>query len=194
VLPHLGDRCGLVWCVAGAESEALLAMPEADFLAGARRRFGGELGDFVKVGKRTAYPLRLVRADRDVHERLVILGNAAHAIHPIGAQGFNLGLRDVAVLAEVMAGRAAGDPGNASVTGAYGAWRRPDHDSTIAWSDGMARLFANPSPAAALVRSAGLFAHALVPALRRRLTSSAMGYRGRVPALALGQPLERAGP
>jgi 2-octaprenyl-6-methoxyphenol hydroxylase len=190
VLPHVGDRCGMVWSVASTDAERLLAMPENEFLDAARSRFGGELGAFVKMGARSAYPLKLVRAEQDVHERLVILGNAAHAIHPIGAQGLNLGLRDVAVLAEVLAGAAGGDPGSQRLLRGYSDWRRPDHASTIAWSDGMARLFANPSPAAALLRSAGMVAHALVPALRRRLTSSAMGYRGRVPRLAIGQPLQ----
>ena len=194
VLPHVNDRCGLVWSVAGSESERLLAMPGEEFLAEARQRFGSELGDFVRLGARSAYPLKLVRAKQDVHERLVILGNAAHAIHPIGAQGFNLGLRDVAVLAEVLSGIAGQDPGSEAALRAYSDWRRPDHDTTIAWSDGMARLFANPSPAAALLRSAGLFAHALIPGLRRRLTSSAMGYRGRVPRLAHGQPLQGTKP
>ena len=101
---------------------------------------------------------------------------------------------DVAVLAEVLAGRAGQDPGSSEALAAYSEWRRPDHEDTIAWSDGMARLFANPSPAAALIRSAGLFAHALVPGLRRRLTSSAMGYRGRVPSLALGKSLAEVEP
>jgi 2-octaprenyl-6-methoxyphenol hydroxylase len=189
VLPHVGNRCGLVWSVASDAVEEVLAMPEAEFLAAARDRFTGELGDFVRAGARASYPLKLVRAERDTHPRLVILGNAAHAIHPIGAQGFNLGLRDVAVLAEVLARPDLGDPGGEAVLNAYSSWRRPDHDSTIAWSDGMARLFANPAPLAAVLRSAGLLAHALVPPLRRQLASGAMGYRGRIPRLALGRPL-----
>jgi 2-octaprenyl-6-methoxyphenol hydroxylase len=190
VLPHVGDRCGLVWSAGNADVDGILALPDDEFLTAARRRFTGELGDFVKAGKRTTHRLRLVRARRDTYPRLVILGNAAHAIHPIGAQGFNLGLRDVAVLAEVLAGQGRGDPGDEAVLRAYSAWRRPDHDSTIAWSDGMARLFANTSPVAAALRSAGLVTHALIPALRRRLASGAMGYRGRVPRLARGVPLE----
>ncbi len=98
------------------------------------------------------------------------------------------------MLAEVLAARRRGDPGDATVLRSYSAWRRPDHDSTIAWSDGMARLFANTSPVAAALRSAGLVAHALMPSLRRRLASAAMGYRGRVPRLAQGVPLEGLAP
>jgi 2-octaprenyl-6-methoxyphenol hydroxylase len=193
VLPHVGGRCGLVWSVATAEAPSLLEMPEAEFLAAAQDRFGNELGAFTRLGRRSGYPLKLVRARRDIHQRTVILGNAAHAIHPVGAQGFNLGLRDVAVLAELLAeaeptgGKV--DPGTQGLLQAYSQWRKPDQDSTISWSDGITRLFANPTPAAAVLRSAGLFAHALIPPLRRRLASGAMGYRGRVPKLALGEPL-----
>ena len=189
VLPHVGGRCGLVWSVASDDAAALLAMPEAEFLAAAHERFGDELGAFRRMGKRSGYPLRLVRAKKDIDQRTVILGNAAHAIHPVGAQGFNLGLRDVAVLAEILGDAKGCDPGDPALLSAYSDWRKPDQDSTVFFSDGMTRLFANPAPAAAALRSAGIFAHALLPVLRRRLASSAMGYRGRVPKLALGEPL-----
>lgn len=193
VLPHAGDRCGLVWSVESAQAERLLELPEEDFIHQAQARFGNELGEFRKIGRRSAYPLKLVRAEQDVAPRTIVLGNAAHTIHPVGAQGFNLGLRDVAVLAELLAGNAGADPGLGSILKAYSDWRRPDQDSTVAWSDGMTRLFANASPVAGFVRTAGLFAHALIPPMRRRLASSAMGYRGRVPKLALGERLSRAG-
>ncbi len=189
VLPHAGDRCGLVWSVAAAEAERLLALTDPEFLAAARERFGDHLGAFVRVGQRSSYPLKLVRAERDTDQRVVILGNAAHAIHPVGAQGFNLGCRDVAVLAELLAARTGGDPGDPEMLREYSAWRRPDHDTTIGLSDGLTRLFANNSPLASAVRSLGLVAHALSPALRRRLAAGAMGYRGRIPRLAQGLPL-----
>lgn len=189
VLPHGGGRCGLVWSVASGDADRLMKMPEAEFLAAARRRFGGALGEFVRMGKRSSYGLKLVRAKQDIRPRVVILGNAAHTIHPVGAQGFNLGLRDVAVIAEVLADAAAMDPGAEPLLRAYSDWRRGDQDSTVAWSDGMVRLFANPAPAAAALRTAGLFMHALIPPLRRRLAANAMGYRGRVPKLAMGESL-----
>jgi 2-octaprenyl-6-methoxyphenol hydroxylase len=189
ILPHTGDRCGLVWSAASDEAERLLGLPEADFLAAARSRFGSDLGDFLRLGTRSAYPLKLVRAQRDSDERVVILGNAAHAIHPVGAQGFNLGCRDIAVLAELLAASSVSDPGESRILAEYSTWRRPDHDGTIALSDGMARLFSNPSPAASLLRSFGLVAHALAPSLRRRMAAGAMGYRGRVPRLAQGLDL-----
>lgn len=191
VLPHTGDRCGLVWSVASADTERLLGLPEQDFMREAQDRFGLELGEFRKIGRRSAYPLKLVRAERDIATRTVVLGNAAHTIHPVGAQGFNLGLRDVAVLAELLAANDGADPGLDLMLAAYSDWRRADQDSTVAWSDGMARLFANTSPVAGILRTAGLFAHALLPPMRRRLASRAMGYRGRVPRLALGERLSR---
>lgn len=189
VLPHIGKRCGLVWSVRNDEVEALLELDDADFLARAEKRFGTALGAFLKAGRRSAYPLRLVQAQTDVGERLIILGNAAHTIHPVGAQGFNLALRDAAVLAEVLADSDQTDPGEAGLLHQYSRWRKPDQRRTIAFSDGMTRLFSHPSPLASAIRTGGLMAHALLPGMRRRLANASMGYRGRVPRLALGEPL-----
>jgi 2-octaprenyl-6-methoxyphenol hydroxylase len=187
VLPHVEDRCGLVWSTPTSQAESLMNLSKVDFLAAARQRFGADLGVFQRMGQRSSYPLRLVRALEDVRPRVVLMGNAAHAIHPVGAQGFNLGLRDVAVLADVLAESSDPDPGAMSGLARYSKWRRTDHDNTIAYSDGLARLFANPSPLVAAARTAGLLAHAMIPALRRGLASKAMGYRGRAPRLALGE-------
>lgn len=193
VMPHVEGRCGLIWCVSSEQAAAQMNRDDADYLGAAQARFGDELGRFLKIGRRSSYPLRLVRADRDTAPRAVILGNAAHAIHPIGAQGFNLGLRDAAVLAEVLAdglrqhgSSVLGDP---VLLQRYSEWRRVDQDGTIEYSDGMARLFASDSAIVSSARAAGLFAHAVVPALRRRMALKAMGYRGRTPRLALGEPL-----
>jgi 2-octaprenyl-6-methoxyphenol hydroxylase len=192
VLPHTGKRCGLVWTVASENANEILKLSDDTFLSRAQQRFGTKLGDFKKVGKRSAYPLKLTRAKEDIRERLVILGNAAHAIHPIGAQGFNLALRDAAVLAEVLADDYDGDPGDNGLLHRYSRWRRQDQRGTIATSDGMTRLFAHPSLFAAGLRSGALLAHALLPSLRRKSAIKAMGYRGRVPRLALGEPLRPA--
>jgi 2-octaprenyl-6-methoxyphenol hydroxylase len=193
VMPHVNGRCGLIWCVSGRDAAAMLEMPEALFLETAQKRFGPQLGRFLKMGRRSSYPLRLVRALEDVRPRTVILGNAAHAIHPVGAQGFNLGLRDVAVLAELLADErkrgAAAEFGSPGLLGRYSEWRRKDHEGTIAYSDGLARIFSNPTGLAAGVRTLGMFAHALIPALRRQLAVRAMGYRGRIPRLARGKAL-----
>jgi len=190
VLPHTGKRCGLIWSVATGKATEILNLDDVTFLSRAQERFGrSELGAFVTMGKRTAYPLKLVRAREDTRERLVLLGNAAHAIHPIGAQGFNLALRDAAVLAEVLADDDHGDPGDIGLLQTYSQWRKQDQRGTIAASDGMTRLFSHPSPFAAGLRTTGMLAHAILPALRRRSAIKAMGYRGRVPRLALGEPL-----
>jgi len=189
VLPHTGIRCGLVWSVASGEAQALLELDDATFLRRAEERFGDHLGAFLKVGKRTAYPLNLVRAKEDVRERLLVIGNAAHAIHPVGAQGFNLALRDVAVLAEILADDGGSDPGQSFLLNQYSRWRKQDQRGTIAASDGITRLFSHPSMLAAGLRTSGLIAHALLPSLRRKTAIQAMGYRGRVPRLALGEPL-----
>jgi 2-octaprenyl-6-methoxyphenol hydroxylase len=193
VMPHVNGRCGLIWCAETGRADELLGLPEEEFLRLANARFGGHLGAFLKLGRRSSYPLRLVRALEDVRPRAVILGNAAHAIHPVGAQGFNLGLRDVAVLAEVLADavrrNAVATIGDLEVLHRYSAWRAPDQRGTIAYSDGLARMFSNPSRVAAAARTAGLLAHAFLPPLRRQLAVRAMGFRGRIPRLAMGEPL-----
>ena len=193
VMPHVEGRCGLIWCVESDQAQNMLDLSDAEFLRLAQARFGDHLGSFLKIGKRSSYPLRLVRARQDIGPQAVILGNAAHAIHPIGAQGFNLGLRDVAVLAEVLADAlrrgARGAIGDLEVLQRYSQWRAPDHEGTIAYSDGLARIFSNPSAVAAAARTVGLLAHAFIPPLRRQLAVRAMGFRGRTPRLALGEPL-----
>jgi 2-octaprenyl-6-methoxyphenol hydroxylase len=189
VLPHTGQRCGLVWSVASETAAEILDLDDETFLSRVQERFGTHLGEFTKAGRRTAYPLKLTRAREDIRERLVILGNAAHAIHPIGAQGFNLALRDAAVLAEILADDDLDDPGSSDNLHTYSRWRRRDQRGTIANSDGMTRLFSHPSALAAGLRTTGLLAHAILPSLRRRSAIKAMGYRGRVPRLALGESL-----
>ncbi|MDX1554838.1 MAG: 2-octaprenyl-6-methoxyphenyl hydroxylase [Xanthomonadales bacterium] len=195
ILPHRGERCGLVWCLSDKEAKEKLELSEEEFLAAAQKRFGDELGRFKKIGRRSSYPLKQVRAERDIAERTVLLGNAAHAIHPIGAQGFNLGLRDVAVLAELLAEarQAGGDPGDPGLLKAYHNWRRYDQSNTIGWTDALARLYARPGLGASLARTAGLIANRLLPPLRKQVATRAMGYQGRIPRLALGEPLDLPG-
>jgi len=193
VMPHVEGRCGLIWCVSPEQAAELMNLPEQEFLGRAHKRFGNHLGRFLKMGKRSSYPLKLVRALEDVRPGAVIIGNAAHAIHPIGAQGFNLGLRDVAVLAELLSGEAQRGAeavyGDIGLLNGYSDWRKQDQSETIAYSDGLARLFSNPSRLAASARTAGMIAHAFIPSLRRQLAVRAMGFRGRIPRLAMGESL-----
>ena len=189
ILPHVGGRCGLVWSLPSDDAPALMACSDEEFIERAQRRFGDALGRFRRIGRRSSYALRLVRAEQDVTGRVVFIGNAAHAIHPAGAQGFNLGLRDVAVLAQMLAEAGFEDGAIPALLTRYSAARAKDHDETIAWTHGLVQLFASDAVPAGWLRSGGLLAHALSPALRRRLASRAMGYRDETPRLALGQDL-----
>ena len=193
VMPHVNGRCGLIWCVSSEEVAGMMEMPDEQFMSLAEQRFGNHLGRFLKIGKRSCYPLRLVKALEDTRSRSVIIGNAAHAIHPVGAQGFNLGLRDAAVLAELISTESSkgskADYGDRALLNRYSEWRKEDHQETIAYSDGLARIYSNPTPLAGSARTAGLLAHALFPSLRRKLAVRMMGYRGRIPRLATGESL-----
>ena len=185
LLPR-GDRhWGVVHGVAREQAETVAALDDAAWLARLQRAVGWRIGRLVASGERSAYPIARVVAQRLVADRAVVLGNAAQTIHPIGAQGFNLGLRDALTLAEEIA---RGDaPGAASRLAAYAARRREDRERTLAFSDGLARLTANPSPLLKPVRSAGLVAMEAQPSLQALLVGGAMGFRGDVPALCRGE-------
>lgn len=193
ILPHVGERCGMVWTVPRGDEKALLELSDEDLLNQLNQRVSAQthelLGDFVKIGRRTSYPLYLVQPKTNLAERVVLIGNAAHAIHPNSAQGFNLALRDAAALAEILFEQDNGDVGNAAHLRAYDQWRKPDQKETIRYSDGLARLFANPGWLASLVRGGGIAVHELFPPLKRKLALGAMGFRGRLPKLARGEKL-----
>lgn len=196
VLPHVGGRCGLVWCVTHGQHEALMELSDELFLERANQQSDHQLGAFKTLGKRSSYPLKLVLPERDTDQRVVILGNAAHAIHPAGAQGFNLGLRDVACLAQLLADastdeKALADPGEASILEAYSDWRKPDREAVVGWTDSLVSIFSSPLAVARTLRGAALLAHTLSPPLRRRMAIKAMGYRSRMPRLALGESLQK---
>ena len=185
LLPR-GDRhWGVVHGVAREQAETVAALNDVAWLARLQRAVGWRIGRLVASGERSAYPIARVVAQRLVADRAVVLGNAAQTIHPIGAQGFNLGLRDALTLAEEIA--RGDDPGAASRLAAYAARRREDRERTLAFSDGLARLTANPSPLLKPVRSAGLVAMEAQPSLQAFLVGGAMGFRGDVPALCRGE-------
>lgn len=175
---HYGGICG----VDRADAPRVLAMDDAAFADYLQHRFGWRAGRIVRVGKRSAYPIVRVLAERLVAPRAVLMGNAAQTIHPIGAQGFNLGLRDALTLAECLG--ANGDPGNESLLARYAAKRGEDRERTLAFSDGLARLSANDSGTMQLLRSIGLTILGNLPDLGAPMVAGAMGYRGAVPALA----------
>ena len=179
----MGQEYGAICAVPGAEAGAIMALDDADYASYFQSRFGWRAGRIERVGRRSAYPIVRVLAERVVGPRAILVGNAAQTIHPIGAQGFNLGLRDALTLAELLDD---GDPGSADLLEAYVAARSEDRQRTLAFSDGLARSTANPSLPMQVMRSFGLMALAHVPGLSSPLVAGAMGFRGRVPVLARG--------
>ncbi len=181
VLPR-GDRhFGVVHGVARAQADAVAAEGDAAWIARIQRAFGWRVGRFLSTGARSAYPIVKIVAERVVDARAVVLGNAAQTLHPIGAQGFNLGLRDALTLAELI-GQGA-DPGAAALLDAYAQRRREDRRMTLEFSDGLARITGNTSPLLRPLRSLGLLAADQSQALQSMLVGGAMGFRGHVPAL-----------
>ncbi|MGE0386620.1 MAG: FAD-dependent monooxygenase [Gammaproteobacteria bacterium] len=190
LLPRPGGRCGLVWTVASDEAACILALDDAAFLEQAWRRSGGRLGRFLAAGPRRAHPLKAVYAERTVAERAVLVGNAAQVLHPNAAQGLNLGVRDVATLAERLAAAAAAsaDIGAREVLDGYAAARRPDTRRTLALSFSLASLFRIDSALAGCARGLALTALDLLPPAKALLARYGTGLGGRVPALARGVP------
>ena len=195
ILPLSDDgpthRSSLVWTERADLAPALMALDEAGFLGELARRFGDFLGDLKVVGPRWSYPLSLSHATRLTAPRLALVGDAGHAIHPIAGQGFNLGLRDVAALAEVLADarRLGLDIGAPDVLARYERWRRLDSLSMTLATDGLNRLFSNDIAPLRLARDLGLAAvHRMAP-LKTLFMRHAMGVLGDQPRLARGEPI-----
>ena len=180
----MGEHYGAICAVDRAQAEAAMGLDDAAYAQYFQRRFGWRVGRIERVGRRSAYSVVRVLAERLVSTRAVLIGNAAQTIHPIGAQGFNLGLRDALALAELMDGKS--DPGEQELLVNYSAARREDRQRTLAFSDGLALATANTSAAMHVMRSFGLLALANIPGLATPLVAGAMGFRGRVPRLARG--------
>lgn len=185
LLPMAGGQYGSICAVASDDADRVAALDDAAYRDYFQQRFGWRAGRIRRVGRRTAYPLQRVVADRLDGPRTLLMGNAAQTIHPIGAQGFNLGLRDALTLAEILD---QGDPGRDELLAAYVDARREDRERTLAFSDGLARLTGNDGFSMRALRSLGLAMLGHVPGLAASLASGAMGFRGRVPALARGLP------
>lgn len=192
LLPLPEQRCAAVFTVHAADKDRFLAMPDGEFLQSLEQRFGKRLGRFTRLGQRKSYPLRLLTTEEQVRERTVFLGNAVHTIHPNGAQGFNLCLRDAAGLAETLtdAAREGRDPGALAVLNSYIDTRRADQGRVIRFSDTLAELFSKPGPARVLARDLGMLLTDLVPPLKKGLIMGATGLSGRQPRLARGLDLQ----
>lgn len=185
LLPMSERRCALVYTVQDEELETVQALTDEQFLARVQQRFGWRLGRFIQVGKRSAYPLSHIRALGTVRQRVVLVGNAAHTLHPIAGQGFNLGIRDVAALAEVVldAHHNDLDIGSDALLQRYQRWRSKDQQWVGIATDSLVRLFGNPLKPVGLARNLGLLALDALPVARHRLARAAMGIHGRLPKL-----------
>ncbi len=194
VLPLADGRCGVVWTLPPDEAEAVRQLPGPEFLALLQQRFGYRLGRFTRVGERASYPLALTQSAQQVAGRVVVIGNAAQGLHPIAGQGFNLGLRDVATLAEVIADDLAergpqADPGAAAVLSRFAQWRRADRRTVIAFTDGLVRVFGTRLAPVRAARGAGLLLFDLFAPAKHAFARVTMGLAGRLPRLARGLPL-----
>jgi 2-octaprenyl-6-methoxyphenol hydroxylase len=191
ILPLPGNRSSIVWTEERARAAAIQALPPAAYLAELRPRFGDFLGGIDLAGARYTYPLGLSLADAFVAERVALAGDAAHGIHPLAGQGLNLGLRDVAALAEVVIGarRRGLDIGAPDVLAGYARWRRVDTALLATATDGLNRLFSNDNPLLRLGRDLGLGLVDRLPALRRGLIREAAGLNGDLPRLLRGQAI-----
>ncbi|WP_152988163.1 FAD-dependent monooxygenase [Paracoccus sp. MKU1] len=177
ILPLPGNRSSIVWSEAEASARAIMDLPDAEFLAVLRPRFGDFLGEIRLAGPRFSYPLNLTLAERYVAPRLALVGDAAHGVHPIAGQGLNLGLRDVAALAEVLvaARRRGEDIGADAVLARYQDWRRPDATALALGMDGVNALFSNANPLLRAAREIGMGLVDAIPPLRRGFMRQAAG-------------------
>ena len=189
VLPTTGGGYTVVWAVRPARAAELLALGDEAFAAELLAAFGWRAGRWTRVGRRNQYPLALSRATETVAGRVVLIGNAAQALHPVAGQGFNLGLRDAATLAEMLAGAAA-DPDFTELLARFSAWRGEDRQGVTRFTDGLVKLFGSDLPGLGMVRNFGLLLFDLSPTAKRALSRVSWGFAGRMPRLARGLPLE----
>ncbi|WP_299193660.1 UbiH/UbiF/VisC/COQ6 family ubiquinone biosynthesis hydroxylase [uncultured Litoreibacter sp.] len=191
ILPLTGNRSAIVWAETTARAEELGALDDDAFIAALRPAFGDFLGDIHVAGARFSYPLNLTETEALVAERIALVGDAAHGVHPIAGQGLNQGLRDVAALAEVVtdALRRGEDIGAPDVLERYAAWRRFDATLLARATDTFNALFSNDNPTVRLVRDLGLGLVSSSPALRRGFIREAAGLTGDLPRLLQGRTL-----
>ena len=185
VLPLHDGTLGVIWACRPQHASELLALDDAGYLARLQAQFGWRAGRFVRAGRRGSYPLKLTRACATVATRAVLIGNAAQALHPVAGQGFNLGLRDAAMLAEVIA-NAQGDAGAAQLLRRFEQWRAQDRSGVVHFTDALVKLFADSRPGVGLLRNLGLLMFDLVPPAKSALARVSTGFGGPAPRLARG--------
>ena len=194
MLPIADERAAFVWMMPPADAEKLLALSDEEFTQRLQDEFGYRLGRFSKVGKRVAYPLALTKANGLIAKRGVVVGNAAHGLHPVAAQGFNLGMRDVATLCDCIADArddqaAMLDCGSSAILENYAEWRRSDQQKLVRFTDGIVRLFGDQRPPVRVLRNLGMLGFDMIPGIRKAFAKHTMGLAGRLPRLSRGVPL-----
>ncbi len=185
------NRYSLVWTLKNNQLDQYLILNDDDFLAALQKRFGERAGTFIKTGKRVSYPLSLMRTKETVRARLAIIGNAAHTVHPVAGQGFNLGLRDVASLAQIIAEahQQQNDIGDIYYLKMYESWRQRDLMQTMLSTDSLVRMFTTRFPPVVVARNMALLALDMLPGLKKQIGRQAMGFVGKASRLARGLPL-----
>lgn len=181
-LPMTRNRCSVVWTVSAAQAEELARISDDEFLKQLQQRFGYRLGRLKKSGQRHIYPLALVEATQVVRGRVVVVGNAAHTLHPVAGQGFNLALRDIALLAEMMV--SGENVGAETMLQSYEAMRKKDKQRVYRFTDMLVKMFSNDIRPLAHLRAAGLIAADLMPPVKHQLARQSMGLSGRMSRLA----------
>ena len=191
ILPVADERAGFVWTVSERDADRVLGLDDDAFLAEIQEEFGYRLGKFSRVGKRAAYPLILSKALRLTATRSVLIGNSAHGLHPVSAQGFNLGMRDVAALCDCIADALsdAVDPGDSKLLDRYAQWRRSDQKKLVRFTDSLVRLFGSTRPGLRTLRNIGMIGFDLVPGVRPVFAKHTMGLAGELPRLSRGVPI-----
>lgn len=186
ILPLPGNRCRIVWTAPHEEAKALCALNDEQFLQELSQRFGQQMGKLELLGDRFVFQVQLMQSDRYVLPRLALVGDAAHNCHPVGGQGLNLGIRDVAALAQVIqkAHQAGEDIGNIRVLKRYERWRQIENLTILGFTDMLDRMFSNQFPPVVFVRRLGLWFLRTVPALKVFMLKLMIGLKGRTPELA----------
>jgi 2-octaprenyl-6-methoxyphenol hydroxylase len=187
VLPLTGDRIAAVWTLPSAVAGQMLGLPDDDFRDALQSAFGHRLGRFGRIGRRDMHPLKRVQSEDVTHERTVLIGNAAIALHPVAGQGFNLALRDAAALAELIAEAmqsGTADVGAADLLDRYRRWRADDQRKLAGFTHALVRGFGADVPGLYLLRGIGLMAFDVFPGAKSLLARHTMGLAGRVPKLA----------
>lgn len=192
VLPMPEKRCGIVWTVLNEQLDEMMSMSDEDFIAALQQRFGYRLGKFQTVGKRGSFPLALIRANQQSQHRLVLIGNAAHTLHPVAGQGINLGLRDIAELTELIlrTHNRGEDIGQENVLKRYDALRKTDHDRVITITDSLLRLFTSSVAPVKIARSMGLTALDCSSSAKHLLAQQMMGLMPPMSRLGRGLKLD----